>query len=205
MKITGYPRSKKEIKDVSIDLLPRFFYLGSVFPRTSFAKILAILIMISTKKPLRIILDDEDDRMLFKEVINDLKENIEVVMFENGDDLMSALKHPGASLPDFIFLDLNMPLKNGHECLRELRSLDSLSSVPVVIYSTTSNKEQIDKTYTEGANLYIRKPTSFKALKEMAENVFTINWNKYLPRPKKENFIWSQGRIMPLTPKTPKD
>jgi CheY-like chemotaxis protein len=149
--------------------------------------------MLSSKKSLRIILadDDEDDRMLFKEVIEDLNENIEVVMFENGDDLISAVRHPAAAVPDFIFLDINMPRKNGHECLKEIRKLDNLTHVPVVIYSTSTSRDQVDKTYNAGANLYIKKPTSFKALKEIAENVFTLNWDKYLPRPKKENFIWS--------------
>ena len=203
VKMAGCCRLTVKNIDASTDLLSSYFYSESIFKSASIAKAPALLIMISSKKALKIILadDDEDDRTLFKEVINDLNENIEVIMFENGDELLTAVTYPGATVPDFIFLDLNMPRKNGHECLKEIRKLDNLSEVPVVIYSTSMSGEQIDKTYNAGANLYIQKPTSFKALRQIAENVFTLNWNKYLPRPKKENFIWSSDSVKPKTEK----
>ena len=92
----------------------------------------------------------------------------------NGADLMHML-HEG-DLPDLIFLDLNMPEKNGKECLQEIRSNRNFDSIRVVIYSTSSSRKDIDDTRTLGANLYLVKPNSFGSLKAALKNIVAADW-----------------------------
>src|SRR6478672_4937519 len=102
--------------------------------------------------------DDPDDRELFTEAAESHDVSVESV--PNGIELMQTLIH-AAALPDFILLDLNMPEKGGKECLHEIRQYNKFDSVPVIIYSTSSSKKDIEDTFSMGANLYITKPNSF--------------------------------------------
>lgn len=78
---------------------------------------------------------------------------------------MDGLLQSKDRLPDLIFVDLIMPLKDGEECLVEIRSRPKFSEVPVVIYSTALDIPKAEKLREEGANLYLRKPSSFDQLK----------------------------------------
>lgn len=150
-----------------------------------------MLLALTTHKEVNVILadDDEDDRILFKEAMDETHKNVKLSFAENGEELMQKLTDPKLPLPDLIFLDLNMPLKNGQECLEEIRQNKRLRNIPIIIYSTSSSKEHIEQTYQEGANLYIKKPTSFQELKKVTQRVFSLDWDHYLPRPKKENYL----------------
>jgi CheY-like chemotaxis protein len=66
-------------------------------------------------------------------------------------------------LPDYIFLDINMPFMNGQKCLTELKSNPVYSKIPVVMYSTTSNEQQIEECRILGAS-FLTKPNSFSEL-----------------------------------------
>ena len=78
--------------------------------------------------------DDTDDRMLFTEALVELPFDLKVQTFDNGVDLMSSLLDDNLSLPDVIFLDLNMPLMNGEECLEDIRREAKLVQIPIIIY-----------------------------------------------------------------------
>ncbi|MDB5228930.1 MAG: response regulator with Che-like receiver domain [Bacteroidota bacterium] len=134
--------------------------------------------------------DDADDRFLFKEAVDETKDVV-LVTVKDGMELMNKLTKANGELPDAIFLDLNMPFKNGHECLREIKDNEKLKSIPVIIYSTSTNKAQIDSTYKDGANLYIPKPDSFSLLKKIVEKVFMLEWKEYKPQPSKDKFVLS--------------
>ena len=136
--------------------------------------------------------DDPDDRLFFKEAIAEIKADINLNIVNNGEALMNLLLKPDAILPNIIFLDLNMPSKNGFECLEEIKSDKRLMDIIVIIYSTSSSNTEINETYKKGANLYIRKPINFSELKEMLTRILAINWEKYTPKPKKEKFIWAK-------------
>ena len=69
-------------------------------------------------------------------------------------------------LPDAIFLDLNMPQLNGKQCLAELKQTPSLRHIPIIIYSTTSNKKEIQDTLDMGASHFMIKKSSSKDLRE---------------------------------------
>src|SRR5438105_690763 len=104
--------------------------------------------------------DDVDDQMLFQDAVDEIQKDIRIRTVYSGEQLMRLLTRPDAVLPDLIFLDLNMPMKGGHECLEEIRSNDNLKHIPVAIFSTSMNVDDVDKTLQNGANVYIRKPNS---------------------------------------------
>ncbi|MEJ7588012.1 MAG: response regulator [Ferruginibacter sp.] len=77
-------------------------------------------------------------------------------------------------LPDIVFLDLNMPGKNGKECLKEIKENPRFKALPVIIYSTSAHTKDIMDTHSTGANLYIRKPSSMRGLISVIRRVFLL-------------------------------
>ncbi len=120
--------------------------------------------------------DDEDDRAFFKEAFDEIKIKTNVTLVNDGVELMNHLGRNGHPKPHILFLDLNMPRKNGIECLMEIRNSNNLKDIPVAIYSTSSAEEEIEETFIKGANIYIKKPSDFTELKRILEEVITINW-----------------------------
>jgi CheY-like chemotaxis protein len=116
-------------------------------------------------KPIHILLadDDDDDTSLFQEALGQIPVPTKLNIAENGMELMLTLQD-NQSVPDLIFLDMNMPFKNGLECLHEIRSSDDFSHVPVVILSTSVADYLLESAFQAGANLYIQKPNSFSGL-----------------------------------------
>ena len=90
--------------------------------------------------------DDADDRFLFEEALMKVRSNIELIAMNNGEQLMNRLEDKKSHYPNLIFLDLNMPLKNGIECLEEIKNDDKLKYIPVVIFSTSKQKETINQS-----------------------------------------------------------
>ena len=143
-------------------------------------------------KQIRIVLadDDNDDRELFKEAVEEAALNINLDFAEDGRCLLNLLNNE-KHIPDLIFLDLNMPHKNGMECLAEIRKNINLKNVPVIIYSTSSSIKDIDESYNLGANLYVKKPSSFNELKTITGKVLSLDWNKYKPHASRNMFLFS--------------
>lgn len=132
--------------------------------------------------------DDNDDRLLFYEAIRLSGIEAELSTANNGIELLELLQEVQTTLPRVIFLDLNMPMKNGHECLTIIRKDESLKTIPVIIYSTSVNPEDVDKSFEEGADFYIRKPESFNDLVQMVKGVLSLNRYIHMP-PTKESFV----------------
>jgi CheY-like chemotaxis protein len=149
-----------------------------------------LLATLLNKKSLNILLadDDEGSRTIFVEAIAEIAPHVSVSVAVNGRKLMNTLLTAGRELPDIIFLDLNMPLKNGWECLQEIRNSHRLKDIPVIIYSTSANREHIDRTYEDGANFYLIKPDSFSDLKLMAKSILSLDWVKPI-WPERESFV----------------
>lgn len=125
--------------------------------------------------------DDADDRFLLKTAFeeNGFADRLQFV--ENGVEVMeylNALKKDDnlpIQLPKFILLDLNMPKKDGREVLKELKQHPELKKIPVVIFSTTNNEQEMRRCYELGANSYITKPNSFEHLLKIVANL-RIYW-----------------------------
>lgn len=133
--------------------------------------------------------DDDDDRLFFKDAIEEVKVKTVVTTVNDGVELMNFLVKPDAHLPNLVFLDLNMPRKNGIECLTEIRSNEKLKDVTVAIYSTSAFDKDVEETFIKGANIYIRKPNDFDGLKNILDKVLTINWQYHTSGLNKENFL----------------
>ncbi len=133
--------------------------------------------------------DDDDDRHFFKEAIEEVNEETIFTMVNNGVELMEYLTNPEVHLPDIIFLDLNMPLRGGLECVKEIRSNDKLKNLTIAIYSTSALEKDIEETFRNGANIYIKKPSDFEELKNHLTRVLNINWQYHTLGLNRENFL----------------
>ena len=135
--------------------------------------------------------DDDDDRLFFKDALEAVKVKTIVKTLNDGVALMNYLVEPDVQLPNLVFLDLNMPRKNGMECLQEIRNNPNLKHLSVAIYSTSALQKDIQETFVNGANIYIRKPTDFDELKNILERVLTINWQYDTSNLKEGNFLFN--------------
>ena len=126
-----------------------------------------------------IIDDDEDDRELFCEVVSDISDSIKCVSAINGQEALHALQSSNP-LPDFIFLDLNLPRMSGTQCLAELKKMERVSSIPVIIYSTSKSEDDREKTKELGSVYFLTKPSSMVELRKELEFVFEKKYEKYV-------------------------
>lgn len=135
--------------------------------------------------------DDAEDCEIFAEALKEINAEARLTASKNGHELMTLLNLSPQPSPDIIFLDLNMPIKNGYQCLKEIREDDALKDHVVVIFTTSSLKEDIDLMYKLGANLYITKPSDFERLKQIIQTVFSADWAENLLQPDRERFALS--------------
>lgn len=131
--------------------------------------------------------DDADDRMFFEDALKEVIIQTQLTLSNNGLELMNNLETQPPP-PHVIFLDLNMPFKDGFQCLQEIRNNPRLKDIYVVIFSTTASDDAVNKTYQLGANCYICKPPSFPLLVKTIEKVLTLEMGQ-VPQPSKENYL----------------
>lgn len=122
--------------------------------------------------------DDQEDQLMFMDAASEVSNKVRVFTQMNGDDLMKVLYNSPPS-PFVIFLDLNMPIKNGFEVLKEIRASDEIRKVPVIIFTTSDNKNAIETTRELGATMYIPKPMTYKSLKLVIKHILSINWETF--------------------------
>ena len=135
--------------------------------------------------------DDNDDCILFEEALREVCLETQLKMANDGQQLMEMLDESVPPPPDVIFLDLNMPRKNGFECLDEIKQTVRYQGIPIVILSTSSNQANINKVYEQGADFYICKPRTFPLLKKAIHKIMTINWNEHVSQPARDKFFLS--------------
>lgn len=133
--------------------------------------------------------DDQDDREFFSEAFEDLKIKTRLNLFNDGQQLMNYLLNTDCDLPHILFLDLNMPVKSGKECLLEIKQEAHLKDIAIAIYSTSASDEDIEETFINGANIYIKKPSDFNMLKKILGEIVTINWHYQTSGLNKDNFL----------------
>jgi hypothetical protein len=135
--------------------------------------------------------DDEDDRLFFSDAFKELKMNTIVNVVKDGQELIDHLLQADAILPHVLFLDLNMPIKTGLECLKEIKNIERLKNIAVAIYSTSGSEKDIEESFVRGANVYIKKPDSFSSLKKVLSEVITLNWQYQTSGLNRDNFLLS--------------
>src|SRR5688572_3958693 len=127
-------------------------------------------------KVLLIIDDDPDDREFFCDALKEVDGSAICYTCKNGLDTIEMLTSEGAPVPDFIFLDLNMPILNGKQCLRELKKIRTLNNSHVIIYTTSKLADDFSETLSMGAMHFMTKPIKFADLCEALSNVLTEKW-----------------------------
>lgn len=134
----------------------------------------------NTPKPITILLadDSDDDRFLAREALQESRVRNELREVTDGEQLMDYLHRTGAysdpsssPRPGIILLDLNMPLKSGHECLVEIKADPLLRRIPIVVLTTSQAEADIVKSYDLGVSSFISKPVTFEGLVEVMRSI----------------------------------
>lgn len=151
-----------------------------------------------TSKKINILLadDDQSDCVLFKDALEELPVSTHLIIVNNGEQLIEELSRKGKKLPDVLFLDLNMPRKNGFAALGEIKRNTSLEKLPVVIISTSNELETIKKVFRDAAHYYICKPVDFSHLKRVIYEALTLITQKNNPLPLEENFMITGNSVI---------
>lgn len=123
-----------------------------------------------------IIDDDPDDQELFIEALQGLDEDCRCETAFNGQEAMQKLVSGAIPLPDFIFLDLNMPLMNGRQFLTEIKNNSDNRHIPVIIYSTSTETKDVQDTMQLGAVFFLQKPNRFDDLKQALAGIINRSW-----------------------------
>lgn len=126
--------------------------------------------------------DDPDDVLLASLALRQVESDAAVVTVQDGEELLDYLfkreafdqRGPGGALPNLILLDLNMPRLSGLEALQRLRADPALRALPVVVLSGSESPEDLEQSYAFGANAYITKPNSLRAMVEALEGVLAV-------------------------------
>jgi len=142
-------------------------------------------------KKLNILLadDDIDDCEFFKEALEELMISTDLTSVHDGEQLMQLLTNETNELPDILFLDLNMPRKNGFECLTEIKLSKKLQELPVIIFSTSFEQEVVNLLFKNGAQHFIRKPSEFSQFKKIIQQSLTIIAQGTISQTTQENFV----------------
>lgn len=117
--------------------------------------------------------DDRDDQFIFSLALQQVDEETLFIAADTAKEALTKLE-PGDFLPDFIFLDLNMPVMNGIELLLRIKKLEHLQKIPVIIYTTSSSQKDIVETSTLGACAFITKPYHVAELSKKLDDFFKI-------------------------------
>ncbi len=124
--------------------------------------------------------DDSDDQFFFNKALKSLPISTHLTTVHDGEQLMNYLAENSEHLPNVLFLDINMPRKNGFECLFEIKHNEKLKDLPVVMFSTSYprdmnyERDMINTLLNIGAYDYIRKPDDFTQLKKVISNALDI-------------------------------
>lgn len=106
--------------------------------------------------------DNEGDILLTMEAFEECKVKTEITIARNGKEALDFLFNKGeytdAKKPDLILLDINIPIYNGHEVLKQIKADSELKKIPVIMLTTSSNQKDIDRAYENHCNSYVKKP-----------------------------------------------
>jgi CheY-like chemotaxis protein len=149
------------------------------------------------KEPVKILLaeDDTEDQELFLDALQEAQISSEVTAVENGQELLDTLRDESQGDPDIIFIDVNMPVKDGKKALEEIKKDDELRDIPAVMLSTWDHPSDIEDAFGKGADLYVQKPSSFAGFVLVLKKVFLLHWAKALLRPVRKLFFVSEKNI----------
>jgi CheY-like chemotaxis protein len=133
--------------------------------------------------------DDVDDCIFFREALDELHLSAKLIAVHDGEQLMQLLTDETYRLPNVLFLDINMPRKNGFECLTEIKISHKLQPLPVIMFSTSFEQEVVNRLYKSGARYFIRKPTEFSQFKKIIHHALGLIALENVSPPAREDFV----------------
>jgi two-component system response regulator len=140
--------------------------------------------------------DNEDHVFLVKKAVSEITNGLKYVLriVKDGEEVLKYLRKEGKYAneprPDLILLDLKMPKKDGFEVLRELKSNPKYKAIPVVVLTSSSDEEDIMKSYGLGSNGYAVKPIKFEEFTKKTKNI-SVHWGEVMTLPPK-NSRWGK-------------
>lgn len=143
---------------------------------------------LSEEKDILLAEDDQDDVDIFRWAMDKTEIAHTLRHAENGDVLMVMLKE---KIPYILFLDVEMPCKDGLSCILEIRKNRDYDKLPVVMYTSFSYPQYIEGAYRNGANIYITKASSMEHIIDNLKRVFAIDWKRYMHYPSRDEFQFS--------------
>jgi CheY-like chemotaxis protein len=128
-----------------------------------------------------LVVDDEDnDAILIKRALSKAQIRTGLQRVRDGEEALRYLKREGEfndaeghPFPSVVILDLKMPRRNGFEVLTWIRQNERTRLLPVVVFTSSREKEDINRAYELGANAYMVKPNSFDDLVEVVKSIYT--------------------------------
>lgn len=143
------------------------------------------------KKHLNILLadDDTDDCIFFKEALDELLIKTNLTTVHDGEQLMIYLGGTSREHIDVLFLDINMPRKNGFECLAEIKQTENLKELPVIIFTTSYDQKVVNSMHESGAHYFIRKPSDFAQFKKIIYQTLLLIVQDERAQPSRANFV----------------
>lgn len=114
--------------------------------------------------------DDAEDREFFREAVKNIDPQLMCYMAKDGAEGLADLKEM-IVMPDFIFVDVNMPIMNGRQFLTEIKKLPRLRSIPVLMYSTTSHPDEIQEYLELGAYKVLVKPNTLTKIESLVRTI----------------------------------
>lgn len=137
--------------------------------------------------------DDADDRLLAQEALDRIETTKSVEFVENGEELMDYLLRRGSyshlnnsPQPCLLIIDLNMPKKDGREAIKEIKTNPHLRQIPIIVFTTSKDPDDICNTYQLGINSYIAKPPSFEELTKIMKTLIEY-WAEIVELPINRN------------------
>lgn len=119
--------------------------------------------------------DDDDDCYVFRMLVGEIDETIEVVTAYEGDRVVALLDQ---HRPDLVFLDINLPKVNGHDCVRIIKGCSRHQQIPVVMYSSSAYSQDINLSYGLGATLYFTKSGNLSELRQSLQQILQMDWHE---------------------------
>jgi len=127
--------------------------------------------------PLKLLLveDSPEDILLTEETLKDAAVETDLQVVNDGEEALAYLRregpHSGASTPDLVLLDLNLPRKDGREVLAEVKADPELRKTPVIVLTTSASQEDLLESYDRHANAYVRKPVTIDRFAEVMKSI----------------------------------
>ncbi|WP_412468889.1 response regulator [Pedobacter sp. KLB.chiD] len=126
--------------------------------------------------------DDIDYAFFMQSAVKEVKDNLNLAIVEDGVEALKKLQHfaENKTKPKLILLDLNLPGLSGLDLLKFIRDIPYLKTIPVILFSTSDNPEDVKASIEFGANAYLTKPDGYENLLKCVHSVHDFWFNQHL-------------------------